>query len=76
MSYTQRTRRSHNRVVFECYQAIKKAEESNDTDKLLRVMSRYGRQTRDDAIKMLEEEAAERCGKSYEEYHKEVMREM
>lgn len=76
MSYTQRTRRSHNRVVFECYQAIKKAEESNDTDKLLRVMSRYGRQTRDDAIKMLEEEAAERCGKSYEEYHKEVMSEM
>lgn len=76
MSYTQRTRRSHNRVVFECYQAIRKAEESNDTDKLLRVMSRYGRQTRDDAIKMLEEEAAERCGKSYEEYHKEVMSEM
>lgn len=76
MNNTQRTRRSHNRVVFECYQAIKKAEESNDTDKLLRVMSRYGKQTRDDAIKMLEEEAAERRGMSYEEYHKEVTSEM
>jgi DNA-binding FadR family transcriptional regulator len=76
MNYTTRIRRSHNRVVFECYQAIKKAEESNDTDKLLRVMSRYGKKTRDDAIKMLEEDAAERCGMSYEEYHKEVMSEM
>ena len=40
------------------------------------LLSMARRQTRDDAIKMLEEEAAERCGKSYEEYHKEVMSEM
>lgn len=74
MNYTTRTRRSHNRVVFECYQAIKKA--GNDTDKLLKALSRYGEKTRDDAFKMLEEEAAERCGMSYEEYHKEMMSEM
>lgn len=75
-NYNTRTRKSHNRVVFECYQAIKKAEDSNDTDRLLRVMSRYGKKTREDAIRMLEEETAEHFGMGYEEFHKEIMSEM
>ena len=65
-----RTRRTHNRVVIECYQAIKKAQEDPDTEKLLRVMRRYGRTTREQAIEMLKEEAAERMGMTVEEYEK------
>lgn len=65
-------KRSHNRIVFECYKALKEAEKENDSDKMLRVMRRYGRKTREDAIRRLEEEAAERMGMSYEEYDKEI----
>lgn len=65
-----RTRRSHNRIVFECYQAIKKAEAENDTDKLLNAMRRYGKKTREEAYKMLIEKAAEEKGMTIWEYTK------
>lgn len=63
-------RRSHNRIVFECYMAIKKASNENDTDKLIRVMSRYGRKTREEAYHMLIEEAAKEKGMTVWEYAK------
>lgn len=63
-------RRSHNRIVFECYMAIKKASNENDTDKLIRVMGRYGRKTREEAYHMLIEEAAKEKGMTVWEYTK------
>lgn len=63
-------RRSHNRIVLECYMAIKKASDENDSDKLLKVMSRYGKKTRDDAIQMMREEHAKDMGMTVEEYEK------
>lgn len=64
--------RSHNRIVFECYKAMKKAEAENDTDKLLSVMRRYGKKTREDAIEMLKEDAAEKLGMTKEEFEKQL----
>lgn len=69
-------KRSHNRIVFECYMALKKAEAENDSDKMLRIMHRYGRKTREDAIRRLEEDSAERLGMSYEEYDKMIKEEI
>ncbi len=62
------TRRSHNRIVLECYMAIKKASDENDTDKLLKVMSRYGKKTREDALQMMKEEHAKDMGMTMDEY--------
>ena len=64
------TRRSHNRIVLECYMAIKEANKENDTDKLVRVMIRYGKKTREDAIQMMKEEHAKDMGMTMEEYEK------
>lgn len=69
-------KRSHNRIVFECYMALKKAEAENDCDKMLRIMHRYGRKTREDAIRRLEEDSAEKLGMSYEEYDKMIKEEI
>ena len=43
-------KRSHARIVFECKTAIEKAQNEADSDKIIRVMSRYGRKTVDDAV--------------------------
>lgn len=69
-------KRSHNRIVFECYMALKKAEAENDSDKMLRIMHRYGRKTREDAIRRLEEDSAEKLGMSYEEFDKVIKQEL
>ena len=60
--------RSHNRIVLECYFAIRKADEENDSEKLIRIMNRYGRQTLNDATKMIHEENAKKFGMTLEEY--------
>lgn len=62
--------RSHQRIVFECKMAIKKAEQENDSDKLLRVMSRYGRKTVDEAVQEINEDHAKELGMTMEEYEK------
>jgi len=64
-----KTRKSHAGVVVDCLLAIKKAERSNDTDKLLKVMSRYGRKTLDDAMRMYNEEKAKEMGMTMEEFN-------
>lgn len=69
---TTKTRRSHARIVFECYMAIREAERENDSDKLLRVMSRYGKKTREEAIERLTREAAESMGMTYEEFQQSL----
>lgn len=60
--------RSHARIVFECKMAIKKASDENDSDKLLRVMSRYGRKTVDEAVRQINEDHAKEMGMTMEEY--------
>lgn len=50
--------------------AIKKASNENDSDKLLKAMSRYGKKTRDDALQMMREEHAKDMGMTVEEYEK------
>lgn len=60
--------RNHNKIVLECYLAIKKVEKENNPDKLVRVMGRYGRKTREDAIQMMKEEHAKDMGMTMEEY--------
>jgi hypothetical protein len=50
--------------------AIKKASDENDNDKLIKVMRRYGKKTRDDAIQMMKEEHAKDMGMTMEEYEK------
>lgn len=62
--------RSHRRIVFECKTAIKKASDENDSDKLLRVMSRYGRKTVDEAVREINEDNARDMGMTMEEYEK------
>lgn len=57
-------RKTHQKVVTECYLAIKKADEENDTDKLLRVMSRYGKKTRDEALARLKNEFKAKYGEN------------
>lgn len=63
-------KRSHNRIVLECYMAIKKASKEVDADKLIRVMGRYGRKTREEAYRMLIEEEAKKRGMTIWEYTK------
>lgn len=60
--------RSHRRIVFECKMAIKKASEEADSDKMLKVMSRYGRKTVDDAVREINEEHAKEMGMTMEEF--------
>lgn len=67
---TTKTRRSHRRIVLECKMAIKKASDENDSDKLLRVMSRYGRKTVDEAVREINEDHAKDMGMTMEEYEK------
>lgn len=66
-------KRNHNRIVHELYQAIKKCEDNGGD--IVKVLSRYGKQTRKDAIEMLERDAAERMGVTYEEFHAEMLAE-
>lgn len=61
-------KRNHNRIVLECYMATKKSNEENDSDKLIKVMSRYGKKTREDALQMMKEEHAKDMGMTMEEY--------
>ena len=50
-------RQSHNRIVLNCYLELK-----NDKDgkRLMTIMRKYGRKTRDEAITMLKQDAAEK----------------
>ena len=66
---TTKTRRSHARIVFEAFMAIRNAEKDADSDKLLRVMSRYGRKTLDDAMDMLNDYHAEQLGMTREQFN-------
>lgn len=59
-----RKKRSHARIVFECYMELRK---SNNPEK---VLARYGRKTREDAIRMYHEEMAEEMGMTMEEFEK------
>lgn len=52
------SRKSHQRKVFECYMAIK-------NDKSTR---QFGRQTREDAMKMYKEEKAKEYGMTLEKF--------
>lgn len=66
---TTKTRRSHAQIVFEAFMAIRNAEKEADSDKLLRVMSRYGRKTLDDAMDMLNDYHAEQLGMTREQFN-------
>lgn len=68
-------KRSHQRIVFECKQNIEKASNSNDPDKLLRVMNRYGRKTVDEAVLWINQDAAAKKGMTLEEYKKWIWEE-
>lgn len=67
---TTKTRRSHQRIVFECKMAIEKVSNENDPDKLLKVMSRYGRKTVDEAVLWINQDRAKEMGMTMEEYQK------
>lgn len=62
-------KRSHQRIVFECKQAIEKAGSENNPDKLLRVMRRYGRKTREEAMLWINQDKAKAMGMTMEEYN-------
>lgn len=65
----RKANRSHARIVFECKMAIKKAQGDADSDKLLRVMSRYGRKTVDEAVQQINEEHAKEMGMTMDEFN-------
>ena len=58
----RKANRSHNRIVLECYMELKRSENSE------KVLARYGRKTRNEAIQMLKEEHAKDMGMTMEEY--------
>lgn len=60
-------RKSHNRIVFECYTQLKNDVDMKRTTTILR---RYGKETREQALKMLREDAAKKRGMTLEEYEK------
>jgi len=62
-------KRSHQRIVFECKQDIEKASNSNEPDKLLRVMRRYGRKTVDEAVLWINQDKAAAMGMTMDEYN-------
>lgn len=68
----RKANRTHQRIVIECFVALKKAEEENDFDKEMRIMSRYGRKTLNDAVEMLKDYKAEKLGMTREEFDKWV----
>jgi len=55
-------KRGHNRIVAECYMELKRSENPE------KVLTRYGRKTRQEAIQMLKEEHAKKMGMTMEEY--------
>ena len=57
-------KRSHNRIVLECYLELKKSENPE------KVFARYGRKTGQEAFQMLKEEHAKEKGMTMEEYNK------
>lgn len=72
---TTKTRRPHALIVFEAFMAIRNAEKEADSDKLLRVMSRYGRKTLDDAMDMLNDYHAEQLGMTREQFNEWLKKE-
>lgn len=60
----ERTRRSHQRVVLDCYLELKRSEHPE------KVFARYGRKTGEEAHKMLIEEKAKERGMTIWEYTK------
>lgn len=54
------TRKSHQRKVFECYMDMKKGKS----------FVKYGKQTREDALRMYNEEKAKEMGMTMEEFNK------
>ena len=63
-------RQSHNRIVLNCYLELK-----NDKDgkRLMTIMHKYGRKTRDEAITMLKQKSAEEMGMTLDEYEKYLL---
>lgn len=59
-----KTRRSHNRVVLDCYRELKRSKNPE------KVFARYGRKTGEEAHRMIIEEAAEAKGMTIWEYTK------
>ena len=55
-------KRSHNRIVVECYMELKRSEHPD------KVFARYGRKTGQEAFQMLKEEHAKDMGMTMEEY--------
>ena len=55
-------KRSHNRIVLECYMALKRSDNPE------KVFARYGRKTGNEAFQMLKEEHAKKMGMTMEEY--------
>lgn len=70
MKGKEKMKRTHARIVTECYLAIKKAEKDNNTDKLLNTMKRYGRKTLDDAMTMYNQEKAKEMGMTMDKFNK------
>lgn len=60
----ENNRRSHARIVFECYMELR----NNDNPE--KVFARYGRKTREDAMRMYNEEKAKEMGMTMEEFEK------
>lgn len=60
-----KTRRSHSRIVTECYLELKNDENCERAETILR---KYGSKTRQEALAMLEEDYYNRWGKHTWEY--------
>jgi len=65
-------RKSHNRKVLECFLELK----NDDGSRLLTIMRKYGRKTREEAIEKLYEYNAEKLGMTIEEYKKWIWEEV
>ena len=66
-----KNRRSHRRVIVDCYLELK----NDDGSRMLTIMRKYGKKTREAAIQMLKEDAAEKCGMTLEEFEKSLAEE-
>lgn len=66
-----KNKRSHNRVILDCYLELK----NDDGSRMLTIMRKYGRKTREEALQMLKEDAAERCGMTLVEFEKSLVEE-
>jgi hypothetical protein len=65
-------RKSKNRLAIELSQQLRKADEANDPDRIVRVMSRYGKEVRRLGMDMYLEQKAKSYNMTLDEYKKKL----